>query len=135
MDGSKLLETFSVTDGGPLWAQIAFALAWVVMYALWARVYFRRVDPAIRRALDDDAQQVVVRIAVLEFLAGSENQRLVEHAGKHLSPGLRDALQPLELWRFGNVEDPRGMRQEVMQGDDPPAGWTLLKVLADRITQ
>lgn len=40
-----------MTAGAPLWAQIAFALAWVVMYALWARVYFRRVDPAIRRAL------------------------------------------------------------------------------------
>jgi hypothetical protein len=51
MDGSELLRIFSVSAGAPLPVQIAFALAWVVTYALWARVYFRRVDPAIRRSL------------------------------------------------------------------------------------
>ena len=51
MDGSELLQIFRVTTGAPPWAQIVFAVAWVVTYALWARVYFRRVDPALRRAL------------------------------------------------------------------------------------
>lgn len=51
MDGSELLQIFRTTSGGPLWAQIAFAVAWTVTYALWARVYFRRVDPALRRAV------------------------------------------------------------------------------------
>ena len=51
MDGSELLRIFRVSDGGPLWAQAAFALVWVVAYALWAGVYFRAVDPALRRAL------------------------------------------------------------------------------------
>ena len=40
-----------MNGGAPLWVQIAFALAWVVAYVRWARVYFRRIDPALRRAL------------------------------------------------------------------------------------
>ena len=51
MDGSELLQIFRTTDGGPLWAQIAFAVVWTVTYALWARVYFHAVDPALRRRL------------------------------------------------------------------------------------
>lgn len=51
MDGSELLQIFSVAAGAPLPAQIAFALGWVALYLLWARIYFRRVDPALRRAL------------------------------------------------------------------------------------
>lgn len=51
MDGSELLQIFRVTDGGPLWAQVSFAVAWVVVYTLWAGVYYRAVDPALRRAL------------------------------------------------------------------------------------
>ena len=51
MDGSELLQIFRTTRGGPLWVQIAFAVAWASLYALWARVYFRRVDPALRRVV------------------------------------------------------------------------------------
>ena len=51
MDGSELLQIFRTTRGGPLWAQITFAVAWAVGYALWARVYFRSVDPALRRVV------------------------------------------------------------------------------------
>ena len=51
MDGSELLQIFRVTDGGPPWAQVAFAVLWALTYALWAHVYFRGVDPAIRRLL------------------------------------------------------------------------------------
>lgn len=49
MDGSELLQIFRTTSGGPLWAQVTFAVAWASLYALWARVYFRSVDPALRR--------------------------------------------------------------------------------------
>ena len=51
MDGGELLQIFRVTSAAPLLAQIVFAVVWVTTYALWARVYFRRVDPALRRAL------------------------------------------------------------------------------------
>jgi len=66
------------------------------------------------QVLDDNAEQVVVRVAVLEFLTRGERQRLVEHSRQHLVTRLRDALQALELRRLGDVEDPRGMRQEVV---------------------
>ena len=49
MDGSELLQILRTTPGAPLSAQITFAVAWAVTYALWAHVYFRRVDPALRR--------------------------------------------------------------------------------------
>ena len=49
MDGSELLQVFRTTRGGPLWVQITFAVAWAVTYVLWARIYFRSVDPALRR--------------------------------------------------------------------------------------
>ena len=51
MDGSELLRIFRTTDGGPPWAQAAFAVAWTLTYALWARLYFRSVDPALRRVV------------------------------------------------------------------------------------
>lgn len=51
MDGSELLQIFRVDAGGPLAAQLAFAAGWLVAYALWAPLYFRAVDPALRRRL------------------------------------------------------------------------------------
>lgn len=59
MDGSELLGIFSTADGGPLWAQVAFALVWTVTYLVWARVYFRDVDPALRRRLEGWAGEPV----------------------------------------------------------------------------
>jgi hypothetical protein len=59
VDGSELLQIFRVSAGGPLWAQGAFAVVWVAAYALWAGVYFRAVDPALRRALGGWAREPV----------------------------------------------------------------------------
>ena len=59
MDGSELLQIFRTTPGGPLWAQVAFAVGWTLLYALWAPAYFRRVDPTLRRRLEPWAGEPV----------------------------------------------------------------------------